>query len=165
MVHAISCRMYVCAPGARQTAVRSRALIKQPNIQVTMQAFHCPVWLTNHHSMHCRAGMHASYSRSISLHVTATATEDVHSAKFNFIAHRNMRSRKTDSWQKHTPSKLLPSPAPFRGTTFGLKTGGRIESILMSLPLTARWMYDNVPAEGTPEHDLIDACKNPRTWV
>lgn len=52
-----------------------------------------------------------------------------------------------------------------RGTTFGLKTGGRIESILMSLPLTARWMYDNVPAEGTPEHDLIDACKNPRTWV
>ncbi|MEW5315526.1 MAG: hypothetical protein WDW38_006947 [Sanguina aurantia] len=52
-----------------------------------------------------------------------------------------------------------------RGTTFGLKTGGRIESILMSLPLTARWMYDNHPAEGTPEFDLIDACKNPRTWV
>ncbi len=31
-----------------------------------------------------------------------------------------------------------------RGTTFGLKTGGRIESILMSLPLTARWEYDHV---------------------
>lgn len=31
-----------------------------------------------------------------------------------------------------------------RGTTFGLKTGGRIESILVSLPLSARWEYDHV---------------------
>jgi Coproporphyrinogen III oxidase len=35
-----------------------------------------------------------------------------------------------------------------RGTTFGLKTGGRIESILMSLPLTSRWEYDHHPEEG-----------------
>ena len=52
-----------------------------------------------------------------------------------------------------------------RGTTFGLKTGGRIESILMSLPLTASWMYDKQPVPGSPEADLLDACKNPRTWV
>ncbi|KAG1660383.1 hypothetical protein FOA52_007288 [Chlamydomonas sp. UWO 241] len=52
-----------------------------------------------------------------------------------------------------------------RGTTFGLKTGGRIESILMSLPLNASWMYDHTPVEGTPEWDLLDACKNPKTWV
>ena len=52
-----------------------------------------------------------------------------------------------------------------RGTTFGLKTGGRIESILMSLPLTARWEYNSVPAKGTPEWDLLDACKNPREWI
>lgn len=52
-----------------------------------------------------------------------------------------------------------------RGTTFGLKTGGRIESILMSLPLTARWQYDYTPKEGTPEALLIDCTKNPRTWV
>lgn len=52
-----------------------------------------------------------------------------------------------------------------RGTTFGLRTGGRIESILMSLPLTARWEYDQHPAEGTPEAELIDHCRNPRTWV
>ena len=52
-----------------------------------------------------------------------------------------------------------------RGTTFGLKTGGRIESILMSLPLTARWEYDQHPAPGSPEADLLDACKNPRAWV
>lgn len=52
-----------------------------------------------------------------------------------------------------------------RGTVFGLKTGGRIESILMSLPETARWEYNMIPEEGSPEADFIDACKNPREWV
>mmetsp|Transcript_27446 Transcript_27446/g.79118 ORF Transcript_27446/g.79118 Transcript_27446/m.79118 type:complete len:398 (-) Transcript_27446:206-1399(-) len=52
-----------------------------------------------------------------------------------------------------------------RGTVFGLKTGGRIESILMSLPETARWEYDMHPEPGTPEADFIDACKQPREWV
>jgi len=52
-----------------------------------------------------------------------------------------------------------------RGTVFGLKTGGRIESILMSLPETARWEYNKIPEEGTPEADFIDACKHPREWV
>ena len=52
-----------------------------------------------------------------------------------------------------------------RGTVFGLKTGGRIESILMSLPETARWEYNMQPEEGSPEADFIDACKHPREWV
>jgi coproporphyrinogen III oxidase len=52
-----------------------------------------------------------------------------------------------------------------RGTVFGLKTGGRIESILMSLPETARWEYDHKPAPGSPEAEFLDACKFPRTWV
>lgn len=52
-----------------------------------------------------------------------------------------------------------------RGTTFGLKTGGRIESILVSLPLSARWEYDHQPEEGSEEWKLLDACINPREWV
>jgi len=52
-----------------------------------------------------------------------------------------------------------------RGTVFGLKTGGRIESILMSLPETARWEYNQSPAPGSPEADILDAFKNPRSWV
>jgi len=52
-----------------------------------------------------------------------------------------------------------------RGTVFGLKTGGRIESILMSLPETARWEYDHQIEEGSKEWDFIDACKNAREWV
>jgi coproporphyrinogen III oxidase len=51
-----------------------------------------------------------------------------------------------------------------RGTTFGLRTGGRIESILMSLPLTARWEYDQHPAEGTPEEELLKVLRAPRSW-
>jgi coproporphyrinogen III oxidase len=52
-----------------------------------------------------------------------------------------------------------------RGTVFGLKTGGRIESILMSLPETARWEYNAQPKEGSPEAEFIDACRHPRNWV
>ncbi|KAL3935103.1 MAG: hypothetical protein SGARI_003109 [Bacillariaceae sp.] len=52
-----------------------------------------------------------------------------------------------------------------RGTIFGLKTNGRTESILMSLPETAMWLYDHHPAPGTPEAEFLDAAKNPREWV
>ena len=52
-----------------------------------------------------------------------------------------------------------------RGTVFGLKTGGRIESILMSLPETARWEYNHQPVPGSPEAEIMDAFKYAREWV
>ncbi|CAB4396687.1 unnamed protein product [Rhizophagus irregularis] len=53
-----------------------------------------------------------------------------------------------------------------RGTKFGLQTpGARIESIFMSLPLTARWEYMHVPEKNSREEKLIDVLKNPRDWV
>ncbi len=51
-----------------------------------------------------------------------------------------------------------------RGTLFGLKTNGRTESILMSLPPRARWAYDYHPAPGSPEAEL-EASLKPREWV
>ena len=53
-----------------------------------------------------------------------------------------------------------------RGTVFGLRTGGRTESILMSLPRTARWEYaPEVAAAGSPEAELQAVLAAPRDWL
>ncbi|KAG9349627.1 hypothetical protein JZ751_028075 [Albula glossodonta] len=53
-----------------------------------------------------------------------------------------------------------------RGVKFGLATpGSRIESIMMSLPLTARWEYMHEPSKGSPEAEMLEVLRNPKDWI
>ena len=52
-----------------------------------------------------------------------------------------------------------------KGTLFGLKTNGRIESILMSLPPQVQWRYNHIPDKGSAEEKLLNVLQNPQDWV
>jgi coproporphyrinogen III oxidase len=52
-----------------------------------------------------------------------------------------------------------------RGTIFGLRTDGRVESILMSLPTEARWEYAHTPEAGSPEAATLEAIKGRLDWA
>ena len=52
-----------------------------------------------------------------------------------------------------------------RGTHFGLRTSARIESVLMSLPLQARWEYNPTLVNNSEEARLVDVLRNPVNWV
>jgi coproporphyrinogen III oxidase len=52
-----------------------------------------------------------------------------------------------------------------KGTLFVLKTNGRMESILMSLPPTVQWRYDHHPKQGSKEEELLNILKNPKSWI
>ena len=52
-----------------------------------------------------------------------------------------------------------------KGTLFGLKTNGRIESILMSLPPHVQWVYDHHPEKGSEEEKLLKVLQHPKKWI
>ncbi|GAB5373234.1 hypothetical protein AAMO2058_001732700 [Amorphochlora amoebiformis] len=75
-------------------------------------------------------------------------------------------TQKQKDWQQMRRGRYVEFNLVYdRGTTFGLRTGGRVESILMSLPETSRWEYDHKVESGSPEEEILNVFKNPRNWV
>ena len=85
------------------------------------------------------------------------------------ILERRMNLPFTDdqkAWQQLRRGRYVEFNLVYdRGTTFGLRTNGRIESILMSLPLTARWEYCHEPSPESEEGKLTKLLQQPRDWL
>lgn len=78
---------------------------------------------------------------------------------------RSFGTRETD-WQDHRRGRYVEFNLVYdKGTRFGLDTGGRTESILMSLPSTARWTYDHTPQNDPEALRTLDFLKKNINWV
>lgn len=94
---------------------------------------------------------------------------DVFLAAYTPVVNRRLHEpygERERQWQFHRRSRYVEFNLVYdRGTLFGLEVGGRVESILMSLPPTAQWRYNLLPPPGSPEAKLLDVLAHPRDWV
>ncbi len=88
---------------------------------------------------------------------------------YNELVNRNRHKPFTDAnqqWQYQRRSRYAEFNLVYdAGTKFGLETNGRIESILMSLPPTAKWVYDFKPEEGSEEERTLVLLRKGIDWI
>lgn len=114
---------------------------------------------------HLRPGVAADRA---TLFAFMQAVGDVFNDIYTYMAEQNRDKSWTEAekiWQKIRRGRYAEFNLVYdRGTTFGLKTNGRVESILMSLPPEAVWEYNHQPAAGTPEAAAV-AFFQPQDWA
>lgn len=83
------------------------------------------------------------------------------------IRRKNLQySQKQKDWQEIRRGRYVEfNLVHDKGTLFGLKTNGRIESILMSLPPHVQWRYDHRPEPNSDEERLLKVLMHPKEWV
>ena len=101
---------------------------------------------------------------SIALNLVRAFTE-VYAQILNRRAHTPHDDLERD-WQLYRRGRYAEFNLVWdRGTSFGLQSGGRVESILASMPPLAAWKYDHQPAANSRESDLLEVLRNPRDWL
>ncbi len=97
------------------------------------------------------------------------AVGDAYIPAYRPIVNRRKAAPSTEAerdWQLYRRGRYVEFNLVWdRGTLFGLQSGGRTESILMSLPPLVRWDYARTPAPGTEEHRLHTDFLHPRDWA
>ncbi|MBX3102762.1 MAG: oxygen-dependent coproporphyrinogen oxidase [Bacteroidetes bacterium] len=137
----------------------------------------CDEYFYNHHRGEGRGvgGLFFDYLRPAPGHTAAqwydfvTSTANVFLDAYVPIMMRRKAMTSTEAqrfWQELRRGRYVEfNLIHDRGTLFGLKTHGRTESILMSLPPRVRWEYDHVPGTGTPEAHLVEVLRQPVDWL
>lgn len=137
----------------------------------------CDSYFYNHHREEARGvgGLFFDYLRPTDLHssdfwrdFTVGASQTFLNSYVPIVENQKTRlyTENHKEWQEIRRGRYVEfNLIHDKGTLFGLKTKGRIESIFMSLPPKVRWEYDYQVKEDTEEAKLLEVLKNPINWL